>query len=124
MSGKRMLVWSQIFFLQKIPPLPTNPPVEGQVGEKGKGKVIHSIEVGGGGRRRGQWGFHCCQVVVLASHFKPGSESLEKMISLGDPKIRLHSTIWISRGSWEAILKNPLVKGSTVLSLVTTKESE
>ena len=27
-------------------------------------------------------GFHCCQVVVLARHLKPGSESLERIISL------------------------------------------
>ena len=69
-------------------------------------------------------GCPCCQVVVRARHLNPGSEYFDRMMSLDDPKIRLHSTIWISRGSWEAILKNPLVKGSTVLSLVTTKESE
>jgi len=39
------------------------------------------------------------QVVVRVSSWKPGSESLERMMSLGDPKIRLHSTIWRSRGS-------------------------
>jgi len=37
------------------------------------------------------------------------SESLERMMSLGDPKIRLHSTICRSRGSWDVILKNLLV---------------
>jgi len=54
-------------------------------------------------------GSHCCQVEVLASHLKPGSESLERMMSLGEPKIRLHSTICRSRGSCEVILKNLLV---------------
>jgi len=54
-------------------------------------------------------GSHCCQVVVLARHLKPGSESLERMMSLGDPKTRLHSTICRSRGSWDVILKNLLV---------------
>jgi len=44
-------------------------------------------------------GSHCRQVVVLASSWKPGPESLERMMSLGDPKIRLHSTICRSRGS-------------------------
>ena len=65
-----------------------------------------------------------CQVVVLASSRKPGSESLERMISLGDPKMRLHSTIWISNGNRKVILKNLLASESTVLSLVATKESE
>ena len=40
-----------------------------------------------------------CQVVVRASSGNPGSESLKRMMSLGDPKTRLHSTICRSRGS-------------------------
>jgi len=47
----------------------------------------------------GLGGSHCCQVVVRVSSRNPGSESLERMMSLGDPKIRLHSTICRSRGS-------------------------
>ena len=74
--------------------------------------------------KRGGWGSHCSQVVVLARHLKPGSESLERMMSLHEPKIRLHSTICRSRGSCEVILKNLLVSKRAVLSLMTTNESE
>ena len=63
-------------------------------------------------------------MVVLASSWKPGSESLEMMMSLGDPKIRLQMIIWISRGSREVILKNLLVSGCASFSFITTKESE
>jgi len=62
-----------------------------------------------GAMERGRKGSHCCQVVVRASSWNPGSESLERIMSLGDPKIRLHSTICRSRGSCEVILKNLLV---------------
>jgi len=78
------------------------------------------------GKKRGErtWrGSHCCQVVVRVSSWKPGSESLERMMSLGDPKIRLHSTISRSRGSCDVILKNLLVSEWAVLSLMVTKES-
>ena len=51
-------------------------------------------------------GSHCCQVVVLVSSWNPGSESLERIMSLGEPKIRLHSTICRSSGSRDMILKN------------------
>ena len=73
----------------------------------------------GGGR-----GSHCCQVVARVSSWKPGSEFLERIMSLDDPKIRLHSTICRSRGSWEVILKNLLVSECAVLSLMSTKVSE
>ena len=41
-------------------------------------------------RRRGlkEWGLgsHCCHVMVLVSSWMTGSECLERMMSLGDPK--------------------------------------
>ena len=43
-------------------------------------------------RKEEERGSHC-QVVVLARHLKPGSESLERMMSFGDPKTRLQRTI-------------------------------
>ena len=61
------------------------------------------------GKRRGVGGSHCCQVVVLARHLKPGSECLERIMSFDEPKTLLHNTIWRSRGSREVILKNLLV---------------
>ena len=76
------------------------------------------------GERGGQRASHCCQEVVLASSWKPGSEYLERMMSLGDPNIRLHSTIRTSRGSLAHNLKNLLVSGRASLSLMTAKESE
>jgi len=75
-------------------------------------------------KRSGSRGSHCCQVVIRVSSWKPGSESLKGMMSLGDPNIRLQSTIWRSRGSRDAILKILFVQEWAVLSLRITKESE
>ena len=74
-----------------------------------------------GKRKKG--GSHCCQVVVRVSSWNPGSESLERIMSLGEPKIRLHSTICRSSGSRDMILKNLLMSERAVLSFMTAKES-
>jgi len=77
--------------------------------EKQEGRSRKQQEEDGERGGRGLGGSHCCQVVVRVSSWKPGSESLERMMSLGDPKTRLQSNISSSRGSWEVILKNLLV---------------
>jgi len=51
-------------------------------------------------------GSHCCQVVIRVSSWKPGSESLERMMSFGEPKTRSQMIIWTSRGSLAQSLKN------------------
>jgi len=65
-----------------------------------------------------------CHVVDLARHLKPGSESLERIMSLGEPNARLQMIIWTSRGSLAHDMKNLLVSECAVLSSMTAKESE
>jgi len=64
------------------------------------------------------------QVVTRASHLKPGSEYFDNTVSLPDPNARLHSAIWSSSGSFEAISKNlPLCPLCRAEPLITTKSS-